>query len=646
MTANALPKEKRAMRTRVGRVIGASLALAAVTALAVTIPALARDGQTSSRIVAATPSVQDVRAAVPASPSVDLCAKTGTLAMPDGVIVPIWGFAVKPLGVDCTDPSVVAGVPGPMLEATAGDSVTINVHNALAESLALAFPGMPGVPDMTGAPAGGIVSYTFTASDPGTYLYEAGAAGAQHQVPMGLYGALIVRSTTAGQAYDAARTAFQSEAVLVLSEIDPLLNASPLTYDMNAYHPTYSLINGKAYPQTETILAEPGQRVLLRYLNAGLENQAMELLGTHECVIAKDSYLLTHPFLVYSETIPAGQTADMIATIPSAMSLGAKMPVFNRNLAITNGSPGASHFPGGMLAFVQAVDLAGGPAQTPDPCAPPPPPSPGPPPPDGGGGGGGGGAGAAGGGGLAPDLVVTKTATVGDGTIRYTITVSTKDGAGATGVKVTDQLPAGLVATFTQTSRGPGCTGTTLVVCDLDFLLGSQTAEVVIVAQITGAASGQLVNTATATSKESDRNIADNSASAAVTLLGEEALALSIAQGFRPPTQAVLRNGHWVVTVRVHVNKGSTVRARVRARATGNIVRMSVGSVLGRLPAALGERSSISRSVAGAANLRAVVRIHANRVQRGKRYVLIFRATNAAGERAFIRVPFRIPRGG
>ena len=41
---------------------------------------------------------------------------------------------------------------------------------------------------------------------------------------MGLYGALVVRPATAGQAYDDAATAFDDEAVLVLSEIDPALN--------------------------------------------------------------------------------------------------------------------------------------------------------------------------------------------------------------------------------------------------------------------------------------------------------------------------------------------------------------------------------------------------------------------------------------
>ncbi len=54
------------------------------------------------------------------------------------------------------------------------------------------------IPDTTGVAAGASTIYTFTASSPGTFLYEAGLTpNGQHQVAMGLYGALIVRPTAA-----------------------------------------------------------------------------------------------------------------------------------------------------------------------------------------------------------------------------------------------------------------------------------------------------------------------------------------------------------------------------------------------------------------------------------------------------------------
>ena len=44
----------------------------------------------------------------------------------------------------------------------------------------------------------------------------------------------------------------------------------------------------------------------------------MSLLGMHEHVIARDAHLLNNPFDAAAETIPAGETEDVIATVPSA----------------------------------------------------------------------------------------------------------------------------------------------------------------------------------------------------------------------------------------------------------------------------------------------------------------------------------------
>jgi len=172
---------------------------------------------------------------------------------------------------------------------------------------------------------------------------------------MGLYGALIVRSGTANQAYNDASTAFDVEKVLVLSAIDPTFNADPDTFDLNDYLATYWVINGTARPDTPPITATAGQRLLLRYLNAGFDNTSMMLLGMHERVVARDAYLLKNPFDANAETIPAGGTEDAIATIPSTAPPSANgFPLFNRNLHVTNGtSSGPSDTPGGMLIFIE-----------------------------------------------------------------------------------------------------------------------------------------------------------------------------------------------------------------------------------------------------------------------------------------------------
>lgn len=314
-------------------------------------------GGVGVRTPAARPLRSSVRTAssrpvrrLAATVSIDLCSKAGSQTIVGATSVSIWGFALKPTGVPCSDSSVVPQLPGPVLDVSVGDVVTVTIHNELAEPVALALPGLALQPDQVGAPAGGTKSYTFTAARPGTFVYEAGTNAAR-QVAMGLYGALIVRSATPAQAYGTGASAYDSEAVLVLSEIDPSLNANPAGFNLLDYAPRYWLINGKAYSptgvSTDTIPAAPGQKVLLRYVNAGLSNYTMQLVGAHQRVIAKDAYPTRFPFDAVSETFASGQTGDTVVTVPAAAS-GTKFPLYNRQLHVTNGAS----FPGGMLTFL------------------------------------------------------------------------------------------------------------------------------------------------------------------------------------------------------------------------------------------------------------------------------------------------------
>jgi FtsP/CotA-like multicopper oxidase with cupredoxin domain len=290
--------------------------------------------------------------------SVNLCAVPGTATLTGAVTVPIWGFGVPTTPGDCS--TATASLPGPVLQASEGDSVTFTVTNGLPAGHTISFevPGVNFDAGPTTAAAGATVTRTFTASAPGTYLYQSGGDGGR-QAAMGLYGALIVRPATANQAYDSAATAYDVEAPLVLSAVDPAFNATadPNDFDMYHYRATYWLINGKAYPDTAPITATPGQRVLLRYLNAGYDNTTMLLLGMHETVVARDARLLGNAFAADAETIPAGATEDAIATVPPASVAPPSangFPLFNRQLHLTNGTPSSpGHSPGGMLTFVE-----------------------------------------------------------------------------------------------------------------------------------------------------------------------------------------------------------------------------------------------------------------------------------------------------
>ena len=74
----------------------------------------------------------------------------------------------------------------------------------------------------------------------------------------------------------------------MLSEIDPTLNnaANRAAFDMRKFKPRYYLINGKAYPQTEPIGTLAGNRVLLRYVNAGQQTHTMALLGLNQTFLS------------------------------------------------------------------------------------------------------------------------------------------------------------------------------------------------------------------------------------------------------------------------------------------------------------------------------------------------------------------------
>jgi len=300
-----------------------------------------------------------------AAQTINLCALPGTATLTGTDSVQIWGFGVPTTPGDCT--TATANLPGPVQSVNEGDSVTINVTNALPPGRTLRFevPGIDFAAGPTDAAVGATVTRTFIASAPGTYLYQSGGDGGR-QAAMGLYGALIVRATSApdtpyapARAYDPASTEYDVEATLVLSAVDPAFNgsAAPETYNMYDYRATYWLINGEAYPDTNPIPAAAGQRVLLRYLNAGYDNTSMQLLGMHEQVVARDARLLNVPFDANAETIPAGATEDAIATIPAGPAPSAKgFALYNRQLHLTNGvqsSPTPSPATGGgMLTFL------------------------------------------------------------------------------------------------------------------------------------------------------------------------------------------------------------------------------------------------------------------------------------------------------
>ena len=174
-------------------------------------------------------------------------------------------------------------VPGPRLRVTQGDRVRINVHNMLPEPTSIHWHGlvlpnvMDGAADVTQAPIppGGSHTYEFTASQQGSYFYHSHAAPDRQQA-LGLYGALLVdpKDPAADAAYD-----YDHEAVVQLQE---WLSRDGLTYPamlMEGALPNYFTINGKAYPETETISMRVGEKLRVRFI--GTHNNFVHPMHIH-----------------------------------------------------------------------------------------------------------------------------------------------------------------------------------------------------------------------------------------------------------------------------------------------------------------------------------------------------------------------------
>jgi FtsP/CotA-like multicopper oxidase with cupredoxin domain len=287
-------------------------------------------------------------------PTINLWAKEGYLSTPDGNSIYFWGLAATP-----DDP---AQFPGPHIIMKQGETVTVNLVNTLtAEPVSILFNGQanvmvngsPAQPqyDVSGTlisftnhalPGGGTVSYTFTPVGPGTFLYESGTNPAK-QLQLGLCGALIVRPGDYDSAIPAYKTAygygtdteFDREYLLITGEIDPELHqavAEGRPYRISQFKPRYWTLNGRCAPDTMVadnvpylphqpygamIMAKPGEKILLRYIGAGIQNHPLHPHGNHTRIVGLDGKLLKNgeadrSYKRFTVLVRAGQTYDQI----------------------------------------------------------------------------------------------------------------------------------------------------------------------------------------------------------------------------------------------------------------------------------------------------------------------------------------------
>ena len=242
-------------------------------------------------------------------------AKPGLVSTPDGNSIYSWGYANE---------GGLMQFPGPTMIVKQGDKITVNLRNELPVPVSMVFPGQSGQTSSGGQPglmtnestsSTDVVTYTFIASNPGTFLYQSGTNPAL-QIEMGLVGAIIVRPRRGDNfAYNSYDTRFDHEYLFLLSEMDPEVHfiASMGFYDFidNSKHePVLWMINGRAAPDTladagvswlpyqpynALSRVRPGEIALARIINAGRDPHPFHTHGNHVTVIGTDGRLLRSP---------------------------------------------------------------------------------------------------------------------------------------------------------------------------------------------------------------------------------------------------------------------------------------------------------------------------------------------------------------
>ncbi|MBA2560251.1 MAG: multicopper oxidase family protein [Propionibacteriales bacterium] len=261
-------------------------------------------------------------------------------------------LSARPATIDLGGRSVATwaygdSVPGPLLRATAGDTLRVDVANDLASAeTSVHWHGialrndMDGVPGITQDPiaAGESFRYEFVVPDPGTYFYHPHTGV---QLDRGLYGVLVVDDPSEPGGYD-------DEWVVVLddwvdgtgrSPDDMLKQLQAVTgsssdgmggMDMGGMgsemqspilggagdisYPHY-LVNGRTPQAPVTLTGKPGQRVRIRLVNAGSDTAFRVALGGHRLTITHSDGFPVKPAETDALMIGMGERFDITVTL-------------------------------------------------------------------------------------------------------------------------------------------------------------------------------------------------------------------------------------------------------------------------------------------------------------------------------------------
>jgi FtsP/CotA-like multicopper oxidase with cupredoxin domain len=233
-------------------------------------------------------------------------------------------------------------VPGPLLRARVGDTLEVQLTNALPEDTVIHWHGlhlrndMDGVHHLTQAPVGPgqRFTYRFALAQPGTYWYHS-----HHglQADRGLYAPLIVDGPDEPGDVDTEHVvvlddwidglgATPEDVMRALHDPDPAGDPAALTGrfrspllggDAGSVAHRGHLVNGRLPKDAPTIGAPPGGRVRLRVINAGADTAYRFAVAGHRFTVTHADGFPVEPVEVDTVLIGMGERYDIVLTARS-----------------------------------------------------------------------------------------------------------------------------------------------------------------------------------------------------------------------------------------------------------------------------------------------------------------------------------------
>jgi len=291
----------------------------------------------------------------------------GQQVMSDGKAVYAWGFQ-NISGANVAGFNNDRLVPGPVIELIEGEQAAITLNSQMPHSIH--FHGLDvdqandGVPLTSGYVSGfnGVLpgnfgrvknyprlsspfEYTFLAPHAGTYMYHCHVDTVLH-LEMGMAGTIIVRppNNNAHEAW-AGGPVYDKEYIWQLHTYDSTWHQFSISNSNTVrYRPDYFMINGKdgadlLNDATTAIVAEAGQRILLRGVNIGNLPAIIRLDNIPFEVISSDGRPLKAPMIKNSLLIGAGERYDLLFTMPSSITAAVGVDYFSIFAAGPNAKP-------------------------------------------------------------------------------------------------------------------------------------------------------------------------------------------------------------------------------------------------------------------------------------------------------------------